>query len=176
MKKITMLSAGCMLALLLFSTCSKQQDSRVAVRLKDAPAAFDKLEIQVKSIQLHNDRGEWVTVPMDTRIINILELKDTSMLLGVTSMPIGKITEVKLVLGRTNTITIGGQTISLVIREQDKANLIVKVNERVTGTGTLVILVDLDGAQSIIQGEEGGFFLNAHIVCTSHHNYDNYSE
>jgi hypothetical protein len=155
---------------MLFSTCNKSTNdtSRVAVRLKDAPADWERMNIDVQGVRLHTEKHGWVTMPVLPRTINILELRDTSTLLVAAEMPVDKIDQAQLILGTTNTITIHGVTYHITINVEDERLLTVAVNDKVSPDGTLVIILDLDAEQSILM-ENGQFWLQAHLTCSSHH-------
>jgi hypothetical protein len=175
MKKITVIMIACMMGLLLFDGCKKDNvpgnTSRVAVRLKDAPADWETVNIDIRGIQLHTANGNWIPVPMNGRVINILELRDTSMLMGVINMPLGTIKEVKLDVGTTNTLSIGGVLFNITFSAEDVNQLIVGVNQAVVAGGTFVVLLDLDAAESILDDGFGHFHFKPHIHVSTHHNH-----
>ena len=171
MKKITIIAIA-LFGLLLFNGCKKDNNaSNVAVRLKDAPANWDKVNLEIKGVQLRGSSGEWITVPMNTRVIDILQLRDSSVLLGNVHMPVGTISEIKLMVGTQNTITIGNLTFTISIDLADEDDLVLQVHETVGASGTFVLVVDLDAANSVLDDGDGQHFhLKAHLSEKSHHN------
>ena len=162
MKKIAVIAVACMCTLLL-TMCNKKDNpasSPVSVRLKDAPAIqCQKARLEIKGVKLFV-HGEWVSVPMNDTIIDILQLRDTSALIGTVNVGAGTISQIDITLGSADTVTVGGADFLLSLTTTD---LIIAVNDTITanaGSG-FTITIDINAGQSIFDNDTDGI----------HHNY-----
>jgi hypothetical protein len=145
--------------LLWLGSCKKGgTTSRVNVMLKDAPAHYEKVKLQISGIQLFIDEtGNWVTVPFNDGIIDILQFRDTSLFIGSVNVPLGTISQVRLILGQNNTVVIGGFEFPLMLLSGLDDGLTIKVHEKIT-PGIFKLVVDFDAAQSIFDDGDGHHF------------------
>jgi hypothetical protein len=167
MKKITvMLVAFACLTVLLLSTCKKETangNSTVAVRLQDAPGHWDRCMVEVRGIRLFSSVNGWITIPISDTVIDILQLQDTSVLLGMVNLNAGTITEADLLLGVHDSITIGGATFVVSFLAGDSDDVAIKVNDTILPGGSFTLVLDLNAAQSFYQGDDGGWHMHGHM-------------
>ena len=159
MKKITvMLVAFACFALLFFSTCKKETtngNSALAVRLKDAPGHWDRCMMEIRGIRLHSSTSGWITIPINDTILDILQLQDTSVLLGTINVQAGTITEADLLLGIHDSITIGGQTFVISTLTGDSDDVAISVSDTLLPGGNFTLVLDLNAANSFYQDGDG---------------------
>ena len=105
-------------------SCSKNNssplaDASMSVYLVDGPAAYEKVFIDVQSVQVKAStdasENEWQTIKI-TRpgIYNLLNFKNgIDTLLGTLKLPAGRINQLRLVLGSNNSIVLNGVTYPL---------------------------------------------------------------
>lgn len=144
--------------ILFLSTCKKENPasssvSQLAVGIKDAPAHCDRARIEIRGIRVYSLRDGWITIPMNDTILDILQLQDTSAILGVVNLEAGTITQVHVILGMNDTVTVGGIEYALDLTDSD---LIVKVNDTLTSNSSFTLVVDINAAQSIFDDGTGG--------------------
>lgn len=166
MKKITAIVIAITCSLLILNSCKKDQNntgtSRVAVMLKDAPALVDKVNLDVKAISILSDKAGWIRIAKDT-MFDILQFRDTSLLMGYVSVPYGTITDVKLELGANSTIVIAGITMPLILADADINGIILHINQDVRpGLLDAQLIVDFDAANSIF--DDGNHNYHCHPV------------
>jgi hypothetical protein len=157
MKKIAVLVVACMCALLL-TMCMKDKpitsgSSQVAVRLKDAPSGLcQNARLEIKGIKIFVN-GAWVSVPMNDTILDILQLHDTSALMGTIHIGAGVVTKVDITLGSADTVTVNGVDYILTLTTTD---IIIAVNDTLAPNGNFTITIDINAAQSIWDADAGG--------------------
>lgn len=175
MKKFIFVLLTALSLSLFLSTCKKDSStngmSTVGVRLKDAPAGWEKFKVQVRGVRIHSDVDGWVTLPVNNTVIDILQLQDSSLLLGNVVLHPGAITEIHLMLGAENTITIGGVTFTITINSGDD-DVVIKVHEVVTPKGTFTLVLDLDAANSIDDDHMGHFTFHGKLNEAFHKDHD----
>ena len=148
-------------------SCSKEKDSDMAtlhVRLTDAPGAYEAVNVEVKGIQVPYAQGDtsagWQAFPMTSRVYNLLDLsngKDT--LLGSMQLPVGKISQIRLLLGNNNSVTVGGVTYPLATPSAQQSGLKLKVKAELIRDIDYTVLLDFDAGRSIVQTGTGAYKL-----------------
>jgi len=155
MKRIAVMIVACMCALLL-TMCNNKDNpatSSVAVRMKDAPSIeCQKARLEIKGIRIFVN-GQWETVPMNDTIIDILQLRDTSALMGILNVSSGTITQVDITFGDADTVRVGGADFLLTMSTTD---LILHVNDTITPNSLFTLLIDIKAAESIFDGDNDG--------------------
>ncbi len=160
MKKIlSILIIPVFAGLLWLASCKKEASptSQVSVMLKDAPAHCDKVNLQVSGAQLFVDGRGWVTIPFNERVIDILQFSDTSMLIGTVNLPLGTISQVRLLLGNGNSVVVGGFEFPLHLLTGFDDGLTIKISEKLK-PGKFKLVIDFDAARSIFDEGDGHNF------------------
>ena len=161
MKKITaMLVAFVCLGMLLLSTCKKETThgtSALAVRLKDAPAGWDRCMVELRGLRLHSERDGWITIPISDTVIDILKLQDTSLLLSTINLNAGTINQVDLMLGMRDSITIGDATFFVSTLAGDSDDVAINVSDTLIPGGSFTMVLDLNAAECV-RDDGGGHF------------------
>lgn len=152
-------------------SCNSNDDNTVAsypyqVRLTDAPGDYDAVNIDVKSVQVHtsanandSDNG-WTTLSTNARTYDLVRLtngKDT--LLANTTLPYGKVSQIRLILGDNNTVTQDGKTYPIKTPSGQQSGLKINVNQTLTEGVTYVVTLDFDASRSIVEKGNGDFSL-----------------
>ena len=116
MKKLLLFLIPC--ALITWVSCSKNSDSganaTMSVYLVDAPAAYDKVYLDIQSVQVKvstdASENDWQTLNIGRKgIYNLLDFKNgLDTLLGTIVLPAGRINQIRLVLGTNNSVVIAG--------------------------------------------------------------------
>ena len=168
MKKITgMLVVFACLTALLFSACRKDTtstgNSALAVRLKDAPANWGRCMVDVRGIRLHSTTDGWITIPINDTIIDILQLRDTSALLGMVNLHAGVITEVHLLLGVRDSITIGGATFVVSVVPGDSDDIAIQVRDSILPSANFTLVLDLNAANSFGADNDGHWHMHGNM-------------
>lgn len=159
--KVKAFSAISLLLAIVFFACSKQSDStHLKVRLTDAPASFEEVNIDLKEVQvkMDGDTTAWITMQTVAGVYNLLGLQNgVDTLISEAVLPSGKVKEIRLVLGSENNIKAGGEIIPLTIPSGSSSGLKIKIDKALRG-GVDSILIDFDAALSV-KVEQDGFKL-----------------
>lgn len=156
------------LSLLLFTviisfiSCKKDTNgtSNLQVKLTDAPAGYDKVNVDIKEVRVNfrDDSTGWVSLNTNAKIYNLLGLQNgVDTLLATGTVQTGIVKEIRLILGSNNTIVDGGVTYPLTIPSGSESGLKIKVNKQLNAT-LETLIVDFDANLSI-KLETGGYKL-----------------
>lgn len=174
--KLNRLTAfACALGLMVsMSACNNDDEqagtgtSRMEVRLTDAPGDYEKVLIDIRSVEIHtdanaNDKSEgWTTLGnIHPGIYNLLDFsngKDT--LLAASNLPAGRISQIRLILGPDNSLVLkNGTQVALKTPSGQTSGLKVKIDADLVSDVTYVVLLDFDASKSIVAKGNGGFNL-----------------
>jgi hypothetical protein len=146
-----------------FYSCSKNNssgNSNLQVRLTDAPAAFDKVNVDIKEVRVNfrDDSTGWISLATNAKIYNLLGLQNgVDTLLATGTVQAGILKEIRLILGSDNTVVVGGVSYPLTIPSGSESGLKIKVGKNLN-VGLDSVIVDFDAALSI-KLEAGGYKL-----------------
>jgi len=184
MKKTKFMLPAMLLSLMLgFSACDKNDDekgtgaSRMEVRLTDAPGDYQKVLIDIRSVEIHTDANAsynsegWTTLTnINPGVYNLLDFsngKDT--LLAASNLPAGRISQIRLVLGENNSLVLKDGTIkALKTPSGQTSGLKVKIDADLVPDVTYVVLLDFDASKSIVAKGNGGYNLKPVIRTITH--------
>ena len=154
------------LGVLLFSAC--QEDpvgsggaAEVSFRLTDAPARFDGLLLDIQGIEFHTDEAGWVTVdPVVPGVYDILDYRNgADTLLARTTLPAGRLSQVRFLLGEDNAVVIDGIEHPLNVPSGQESGLKFNVQEELMPNRAYEFWTDFDAARSIVQTGNGSYKL-----------------
>lgn len=169
MKKLLFFLIPC--AMLTWVSCSKNSDSSaggnatMSVYLVDGPAAYDKVYLDIQSVQVKAttdaSENDWQTLNIGRKgIYNLLDFKNgLDTLLGTIVLPAGRINQIRLVLGANNSIVIGGVLFPLTTPSAQQSGLKLNINADLTAGVNYRLWIDFDAARSIVQTGSGSFIL-----------------
>lgn len=145
------------------------------VSMTDAPACgFDEVNVTVNMVRVHQSAnvGEnasgWVDIPVTPTKINLLDLTNGVMAsLGQTTLPVGRYTQLRLVLDRNTGGTMansvvsstGGGEVELTTPSAATSGIKLNGNIEVTENNTTDIALDFDACKSIVQRGNGAYNL-----------------
>ncbi|HSB92660.1 MAG TPA: DUF4382 domain-containing protein [Flavitalea sp.] len=140
-------------------SCSRDTEpstARLQVRLTDDPADYDKVNIDIRDVQINetgeNDKGWKSLAGVKPGVYNLLDLvNDKDTLLADAEIPSGRIHQIRLVLGENNSIEWNGQTIPLQTPSAQQSGLKLNIQQDVTGGVLYTLLMDFDAGRSIVQ-------------------------
>ena len=162
--KIQMLCATAVTALfILLNACNKESggNSTLRVRLTDAPADYQEVNIDLQDIhvKLSGDTAGWVELEPVPGVYNLLGLQNgVDTLIGTKDLPKDVVKEIRLVLGTNNTIKVNGVVYPLTIPSGSESGLKIKVNKKLAAPVETVI-IDFDAALSIHEEGTGDYKL-----------------
>ncbi|MBO9564354.1 MAG: DUF4382 domain-containing protein [Niastella sp.] len=147
----------------LVIACNKDNDTTtdLRIRLTDNPynATEVNVDIQQVRVNLQDDSSGWVNLETRKGIYNLLDFQNgIDTLIAQSTVPTGRVKEVRFVLGSQNSIKIDNKVYPLTIPSGSESGLKIKLNKQLNAhVDSLVI--DFDAALSILQEGTGDYKL-----------------
>jgi hypothetical protein len=162
MKKLNSLLI--LIAIVILSGCKKEEKPGSAefnLRLTDSPGNYEEINIDFREARVHISEGPgWITLNSNAGIYDLLKLTNgTDTLIANATLPIGTISQVRLVLGTENTIKINGELQPLQTPSAEQSGLKLNIHQPLAENITYTLLLDFDAAKSIAETGSGGYIL-----------------
>ncbi|MEQ8623867.1 MAG: DUF4382 domain-containing protein [Vicingaceae bacterium] len=137
---------------------SNPAKSKVEVRLTDSPANYSEINVDIREVQVQNNG--WINLTTQTGIYNLLDFRNgIDTLIASDSIPSGRINQVRLILGDSNSIVVDGVEYPLTIPSGSQSGLKLLVNDDLIPNITYSLLLDFDAAKSIVKTGNGEYKL-----------------
>ncbi|WP_200975392.1 DUF4382 domain-containing protein [Echinicola sp. 20G] len=161
--------------LLLTFSCldasSNENSALINIYLIDAPGDFDQAWIDIERVEVFiqggNSAGTKDWIPLDyvptSNVINVTSLVNgNQLILGRSELPLGKISQIKLVLGEDHYLVKDGEQLALTLLDSESQEPIIDVDYSLSGAMSYDILLDMDLSKSIIAdpAQENVFWLD----------------
>lgn len=150
-------------ALLSLGACQTETDgsATLKVNLTDAPAKYDKVEVDVQKLELGVADGNWTTLNLaKAGIYNLLDLNNgADVMLGQTTLPAGTVSQLRLILGTENYVTVDGVRYKLETPSAQQSGLKLNWNETLEADGAYEIWLDFDADKSVVKTGNGTYQL-----------------
>ena len=151
--------------------CNKDKGTgTLSVYLIDAPAEYEKVLVDVQGLKIHvsgtnEEEGEeeagWQDLELNTTgQIDLLSLTEgNSVWLTDEKLPVGNISQMRLVLGSNNQIMVNGETHELETPSAQQSGLKFNINATIEEDKTYVLYIDFDAEKSIVEKGNGSYSL-----------------
>ncbi|MBW8358729.1 MAG: DUF4382 domain-containing protein [Weeksellaceae bacterium] len=162
MKKLLLFSG--IFALLSFNACTSESSdggtAKVNVRMTDAPALYDAVNIDVQKVEFNTGNG-WQSVNVITPgVYNLLNFKNgMDVLLAQATLPAAPVSQMRLVLGPNNSLVKDGMTYPLATPSAMQSGLKFNWNQTLEANGAYNVWIDFDASKSIVQQGNGNYSL-----------------
>ncbi len=144
------------LILSLFA-CSDDEPAtaRLVVKLTDAPADYQEVNIDIQDIQVNpteDDEG-WISLEgIQAGVYNLLELTNgLDTVLADAQIPAGTLAQIRLVLGDNNSLLMNDQIIPMSTPSGQQSGLKLNIHATLEPGITYEILMDFDAARSVVK-------------------------
>ncbi|WP_321281466.1 DUF4382 domain-containing protein [Marinifilum fragile] len=154
---------------MIFVQCSDddtKSTTPVKIRLTDAPAQFDKVNIDIQAIQIHSSSDEseengWQEMTLlKPGVYDLLEFNNgIDTLLVDQDMPSGKVSQMRLILGENNTIIVDGVEHDLDTPSAQTSGLKFQIHDDFIAGIEYKLWIDFDAARSIVKTGNGTYKL-----------------
>lgn len=147
------------LSLVWFACSTDSGTARLEVRLTDAPGDYEEVNVDIQDVQVNSGDGTsgWVSLDVQKGVYNLLDLTNgLDTLLGSAELPVGKISQIRLVLGNNNTIKEKGEIKTLSTPSAQQSGLKLNLNTTLEEGVTYTIKLDFDAARSIVKAGNSG--------------------
>ena len=166
MKTLRNLLLLCSGALLLTTACKKEESAiatgttPVKVRMTDAPASYDQVNIDVIGVEFKMNSGNSVNLNVNPGVYNLLDFTNgVDTLIASADVPSGELSQVRLILGANNSIVVDGQPHPLATPSAMQSGLKLNVHSTLQPGVLYELLLDFDANQSIIVTGNGEYQL-----------------
>ena len=136
----------------------------IVVRLMDAPAAYQAVNIVVDSVRVHIASGDtvngWYTISRSPATYNLLEYgngKDTIIAEG--NVPSGYYTQIRLYIGQGSNVEVNNLTHPLEVPSGSQSGLKLNIQATILRGVKYVVTLDFDASRSIVVTGNGRYKL-----------------
>jgi len=132
----------------------------MSVYLADDPAVYDKVNIDIQSVEINDDSG-WRPLHMiNPGIHNLLNFRNgRDTIIASSRLAQSRITQIRLILGPDNSVVTGGVSFPLETPSAQESGLKLNVDIQLTAGIEYKAWVDFDASRSIVTTGNGKFIL-----------------
>ena len=145
------------------NSCKKENPANgyMTVKMTDAPANYLAVNVEVIGISAHVDNVGWVDLPCNAGVYDLLTLQNdvTATLASNVTLPVGKVSQVRLLLGANNSITTLTGTYDLKIPSGSESGLKVNLHEDIAPNNHVIVVLDFDAGLSVIENGRDSYSL-----------------
>jgi len=144
------------------SSNDQKATTKLEVRLTDSPGDYQEVNIDIQDVQVNPETSEsgWQSLNIKKGIYNLLSLTNgLDTLLGTALLPVGHLSQIRLVLGTHNSLKMNDQIIALTTPSAQQSGLKLLVNAELKAGITYILLLDFDAAKSIVSTGNNTFKL-----------------
>ena len=150
-------------------SCNKDDDSgnntnqtaTVNMHLTDDPANYDAVWINIQKVEVTMEGHSAVTlVPIRPGMYDLLKFRNgLDTLLLTATLPAGKVSQIRLILGEGNNVVVDGQTHDLNTPSAQESGLKLNLKDEFVAGGAYDVWIDFDAAKSIVVTGNGKYQL-----------------
>jgi hypothetical protein len=168
-KRLLTSAVAVVVAVFFMTACSDDaKNARLEVRLTDAPGDYEEVNIDIQGVEVHSEGGGWRSLSIEAGVYNLLELTNgLDTLLGAIELPPGQVSQIRLVLGDNNSITVDGETVDLATPSAQQSGLKLNLHANLKEGVTYKVLLDFDVARSVVHTGNDTYILKPVIRAIS---------
>lgn len=138
---------------------SNLSHSLVNIYLTDAPGDFDEVFLDIQRVEVYvqsgNSAGTQEWIPLDylplSNIVNVTKLvNESQLIIGRGELPLGKISQIKVVFGDGQYIVQDNEQLSLEFANEEEKAFILEANYPLDGGMSYDLILDIDLSKSIL--------------------------
>lgn len=139
---------------------SNKQNARIELRLTDGPADYDAVLIDVQRVEINTKAG-WQAFPViHPGVYDLLQLNNgIDTLLCSGELPVGRISQIRLILGSNNSIVVNGVSHPLQTPSAQQSGLKINIDQILEAGLVYKVWLDFDAGKSIVEQGNGGYLL-----------------
>ncbi len=153
------------------NSCKKENPANgyMTVKMTDAPADYLAVNVEVVGVSVHIDNVGWVDLPCNVGVYDLLTLQNdvTTTLATNVTLPVGKASQIRLLLGNNNSVTTLAGTFRLKVPSGSESGLKINLHENIAPNNHVVIVLDFDAGLSVVETGAGDFSLKPVIKVES---------
>jgi hypothetical protein len=153
----------------VFIQCSDDKvtlTTPVKIRLTDAPAQYDKVNLDIQSIQIHSSDGDsieegWTEMNLiNAGVYDLLQFNNgLDTLIVDQDMPSGTVSQMRLILGENNSLVIDSISYDLDTPSAQTSGLKFQIHDDFLAGIEYELWIDFDAASSIVKTGNGKYKL-----------------
>ncbi len=149
-------------------SCSDDDNgtAKLSLRLTDSPAEFEEVLIDVQEVRVSfqsedDENVSWITLDgLKPAVIDLLTLTNgTDILLAEEELPVGTISQIRLVLGDNNQVKVDGEYYDIKTPSAQQSGLKLNVHAELQAGLTYKMWLDFDAGRSIVEKGNGSYSL-----------------
>ncbi len=171
MKKLISLGFASLMTTFLITSCSDSDNNQqggstpLHIYLTDDPAVYDAVYVDIADIQIRYDDSQsdsgWSSVNMGRRgVYNLLDFRNGfDTLIASATVPSGRISQIRMVLGPNSTVVDNGVTYPLTTPSAQQSGLKLNVQADLVSDIDYRLWLDFDAGRSIVKTGNGKYML-----------------
>lgn len=148
---------------LALTSCNKNEKAVLNIRLTDAPADYQAVNIDVQKVLINSTDDEnngWIELETTPGVYNVLDYTaGNSELIATAPLDVPAIRQIRLVLGDNNSVMIDSVEYPLDTPSAQQSGLKLKVNQALSEGVQYTAYLDFDASRSIVRAGNSGKFI-----------------
>lgn len=135
--------------------------AEVTMRLTDAPGEYDAVYVDIQQVEVTMEGSSAVLIDAARPgVYNLLDFRNgLDTLLLKTTLPAGKISQIRLILGSNNSVVVNGQSYALNTPSAQQSGLKLNLKETLVAGNAYTFWIDFDAGNSIVATGSGKYNL-----------------
>lgn len=150
---------------------SEKGTGTLKVSLTDAPGDYEAVLVDLQGLRINTSpdsltESGWQDLTLDTMgQIDLLKLTDgNSILLTEEELPVGRINQMRMILGTNNEIVVNGDTLDLETPSAQQSGLKFNIHADIQEGQTYSMTLDFDAEKSVVDKGDGTYSLKPVIT------------
>jgi hypothetical protein len=144
-------------------SCKKENSyGTMTIKMTDAPALYEEVNVEIKRVEVHfsdetrpaflEKNAGWIDLRTNAGVYNLLELRNgvTTVLAHDEKVQVGKITQMRLILGENNTVKVSGRYFDLNVPSGTETGIKLNMSPEIKSGIHSEIIFDFDAEQSVV--------------------------
>jgi len=161
MKKILYVISFSLLVFLI-PACNKDENQKahLSVRMTDAPANYEAVNVDVQGVEVTGNGGSTVLLNTNAGVYNLLNFSNgLDTLIASGDLDAGAISQIRLILGANNTVMVDNVVYHLSAPSATESGLKLQIHQTFAAGVSYYVLLDFDATQSIVSKGNGEYQL-----------------
>jgi hypothetical protein len=139
-------------------------------------SAYQQVNVDIKQVSIHYEGSQndsWIDLPTNSGTYDLLEIRNdiTVLISDEARIPIGKVTQIRMLLGTNNSVVLGGVSYYLTVPSAYTSGVKINVDQEIQRNDYLMITLDFRADESINLSGSGNYMLKPVIKVKSVSNY-----
>jgi hypothetical protein len=161
MKSKILTAALLALTVIFTGSCHKSDEGHIRVMLRDAPANYQQVNVEILKVSVHMSGGSWIDLPTNSGVYDLLLLQNgiDTTIVNTVALPAGKITQMRLLLGSNNTVMADSVIYPLTVPGGSQTGIKIVDPIIIPGNSNVTVLLDFVAFESVVEQGNGSYQL-----------------